>query len=120
MSTKSKVVWSEGMFLRPQHFQQQDRYFESYVEERCRTLQSYYWGFETVEIDPQLLKLGKISVTRCQAVFPDGTPIAVPEANVAPEIIDIPENLANEIIYLGVPLRRPGASEVQLDDADQS
>lgn len=120
MSTKSKVVWSEGMFLRPQHFQQQDRYFESYVEGRCRTLQTYFWGFETLEIDSQLLKLGKISISRCHAVFPDGTPIAVPESNLAPDIIDIPENLANEIIYLGVPLRRSGAAEVQLDDTDQS
>ncbi|MFV1873523.1 MAG: type VI secretion system baseplate subunit TssK [Oleiphilus sp.] len=120
MSTKSKVVWSEGMFLRPQHFQQQDRYFESYVEGRCKTLQTYFWGFETLEIDPQLLKLGKISVSRCHAVFPDGTPIAVPESNLAPDIIDIPENLANEVVYLGVPLRRAGAAEVQLDDSDQS
>ena len=120
MSTKSKVVWSEGMFLRPQHFQQQDRYFESYVEGRCRTLQTCFWGFETLELDPQLLKLGKISVTRCHAVFPDGTPVAVPDANVAPDIIDIPENLANEVVFLGVPLRRAGAVEVQLDNTDQS
>ena len=120
MSTKSKVVWSEGMFLRPQHFQQQDRYFESYIEGRCRTLQSYFWGFETLEIDPQLLRLGKLSVTRCHAVFPDGTPVSVPDGDAAPEIIDIPENLANEIVYLGVPLRRAGAAEVQLDNSDQS
>jgi len=120
MSTKSKVVWSEGMFLRPQHFQQQDRYFESYVEGRCRTLQSYFWGFETLEIDAQLLKLGKISISRCHAVFPDGTSISVPDSNSAPDIIDIPENLANEIVYLGLPLRRSGAAEVQLDENDQS
>jgi type VI secretion system protein ImpJ len=120
MSTKSKVVWSEGMFLRPQHFQQQDRYFESYVEGRCRTLQSCYWGFASLEIDPQLLKLGKISVNRCHAVFPDGTPVSVPDGNVAPDIIDIPENLANAIVYIGVPLRRAGAVEVQLDHSDQS
>ncbi|WP_447531943.1 hypothetical protein, partial [Pseudomonas aeruginosa] len=30
MSLDSKVVWSEGMFLNPQHFQQQDRYIERY------------------------------------------------------------------------------------------
>ncbi len=34
----NKVVWSEGLFLRPQHFQQQDRYFERYVETRCQAL----------------------------------------------------------------------------------
>jgi type VI secretion system protein ImpJ len=31
MTTNSKVVWSEGLFLRPQHFQQQERYFERFV-----------------------------------------------------------------------------------------
>ena len=30
MSWDNKVVWSEGMFLRPQHFQQHDRYLENY------------------------------------------------------------------------------------------
>ena len=24
----SKILWGEGLFLRPQHFQQQDRYHE--------------------------------------------------------------------------------------------
>ena len=32
MSVYSKVVWSEGLFLRPQHLQQQARYFERYAK----------------------------------------------------------------------------------------
>ena len=32
MSAHNRVVWSEGLFMQPQHFQQQDRYFERYVE----------------------------------------------------------------------------------------
>ena len=28
MGDRSRVVWSEGMFLRPQHFQQAQRYQE--------------------------------------------------------------------------------------------
>ena len=35
MTISNKVVWSEGLFLRPQHFQQQDRYFEHYIDSRC-------------------------------------------------------------------------------------
>ena len=31
MSLFNKVVWSEGMFLRPQHFQQQNRYLEHLI-----------------------------------------------------------------------------------------
>ena len=38
MSVYNKVVWSEGLFLQPQHFQQQDRYVERYVETRCQSL----------------------------------------------------------------------------------
>ena len=38
MSWDNKVVWSEGMFLRPQHFQQQDRYVEKLVRSRVAEL----------------------------------------------------------------------------------
>src|SRR6185437_3804641 len=31
MAWNSKVVWSEGMFLRPQHFQQQDRFMQFFA-----------------------------------------------------------------------------------------
>jgi type VI secretion system protein ImpJ len=31
MSDKNRVVWSEGLFLRPQHFQQQERYLEAFI-----------------------------------------------------------------------------------------
>ena len=32
MSARSRVIWSDGLFLQPQHFQQQERYFERYIE----------------------------------------------------------------------------------------
>ena len=32
MASSDRVVWSEGMFLRTQHFQQQDRWVEAYVQ----------------------------------------------------------------------------------------
>ena len=34
----------EGMFLRPQHFQQQDRYHEWLLEARTRALGGHFWG----------------------------------------------------------------------------
>ena len=40
MSQSNKVIWTEGMFLRPQHFQQQDRNFQSWIETRCSGLQT--------------------------------------------------------------------------------
>ena len=51
MSWKNKVVWSEGLFLRPQHFQQQERYLESYVEGRAAALHNHSWGLTELTID---------------------------------------------------------------------
>ena len=34
-TNSNRVVWKEGTFLRPQHFQQHDRYLESLVEARA-------------------------------------------------------------------------------------
>jgi type VI secretion system protein ImpJ len=120
MSTSNKVVWTEGMFLRPQHFQQQERYFEAFVEGRVRAARPYFWGFEDLEIDTQLLKLGKISVNRCKLVLPDGTPVQVPEVDAAPVALDVPANTRNKIVYLVLPVRRQGALDVQTDASQQS
>jgi len=44
MPWNNKVIWSEGMFIRPQHFQQQIRYIENFVEGRCSAFGAYGWG----------------------------------------------------------------------------
>jgi len=119
MSLESKVVWSEGMFLNPQHFQQQDRYFEYYVNGRCSALAPYGWGFKEFELDQQLLNLGKISVQRASGVFPDGTPFNFPDNDDPPPVIEIPETTKNAMVYLAVPVRRPGAVDVLPQDSKQ-
>ncbi len=112
MSWNSKVVWSEGMFLRPQHFQQHTRYVERLVESRCGHLRSYPWGFTQLEVDEQSLGLGKLSIRSAQGVFPDGTPFAIPEQDDPPPALDIPEDLRNARVYLSLPLNRTGTIEV--------
>lgn len=112
MSIYSKVVWSEGMFLNPQHFQQQDRYYEQYIEGRFRALGSYGWGWHEFTVDQQLLKLGKISLLSARGVLPDGTPFNLPEGDEAPPVLELPETLHNCIVYLALPVRRPGALDV--------
>ncbi|PCJ46975.1 MAG: hypothetical protein COA99_01850, partial [Moraxellaceae bacterium] len=119
MSQNNKVVWSEGMFLRPQHFQQQDRYLERYVDARCNAVDSYGWGFQDLVIDQDLLNVGKISLTSASGVLPDGTPFHLPQSDQAPNIIDIPENVHNEMIYLALPLHRAGALDVSMGDNPQ-
>ena len=112
MSLDSKVVWSEGMFLNPQHFQQQERYFERLVDGKCSAYGAYGWGMHEFEVDQQLLTLGKVSVVKGKGVFPDGTPFSFPDIDEAPPVFEVPENTHNSIVYLCVPVKRPGAVDV--------
>src|SRR5690348_5905008 len=112
MSIHNKVVWSEGLFLQPQHFQQQERYFERYVEARCRGLLSNSWGFTEVELERDLLGIGKFGVRRLAGVFPDGTPFRLPDDDPLPLPIDIDANLRDQVIHLAIPLRRSGEPDV--------
>lgn len=101
------------MFLRPQHFQQQDRYFENYVNNRCLGLQPFSWGFYDLKVDTDLLKIGKLALSACSGLFPDGTPFNLPEDDDLPLPLDIPEGVSNELIFLALPLRRPEAAEIE-------
>jgi type VI secretion system protein ImpJ len=116
MSWNNKVIWSEGMFLRPQHFQQQTRYIENYVEGRSSVLRSYPWGFNQLKLDRQLLTLGKFGIASAQGVFSDGTPFNFPDDDDAPSFLEIPEQVQNNIVYLGLPVRRQGAIEADSSD----
>jgi type VI secretion system protein ImpJ len=119
MSLDSKVVWSEGMFLNPQHFQQQERYFERLVDGKCSAFGAYGWGMHEFEVDQQLLSLGKVSVIKGRGVFPDGTPFSFPDVDAPPLVFEVPENTHNSIVYLCVPVKRPGAVDVITDGNTQ-
>jgi type VI secretion system protein ImpJ len=112
MSAHNKVVWSEGLFLRPQHFQQQERYLERFVETRCQSLVPYSWGFADIEIERDLLGISKFGLRRATGVFPDGTPLRLPDDDPLPAPLDVGANIRDQIVYLGIPLRRAQALDV--------
>jgi type VI secretion system protein ImpJ len=109
MSDRNKVIWSEGQFLLPQHFQQQERYFERYVEGRAGGLRPSGWGFEELELDRDLLAIGKLAIKRAKGVFPDGTPFSIPDHDPAPDPLEVTNNLRDTRVLLALPLRRAGA-----------
>ncbi|WP_105102810.1 type VI secretion system baseplate subunit TssK [Microbulbifer pacificus] len=118
MSANNKVIWSEGMFLRPQHFQQQDRYLEQLVEARVGGLGPYTWGLLELAIDSEPLAMGKISLSRVSGIFPDGTPMLAPEHEQLPNVLDVPVNTRDEVVYLCIPMKRPGNQESVRDQED--
>jgi type VI secretion system protein ImpJ len=113
MSKNSKVIWSERMFPRPHHFQQQDRYLENTINNRCLGLQPYDWGVYHLKVDFDLLKIGQIALKKCTGIFPDGTPFNLPEDDDLPPPLALPEEIHGEIIYLALPLRLQETQEIE-------
>lgn len=112
MSWYNKVVWSEGMFLRPAHFQQHNRYVENLVDTRCRAITSHGWGFSELKLDRNLLALGKIAISEAKGLFPDGTPFDIPNSDDPPVPLDMPNDVRDTIVYFALPVRRAGMDEI--------
>lgn len=112
MTINNKVVWSEGLFLRPQHFQQQDRHVERYVELRTSALRANGWGFSDLEFERDLLSTGKLALRRARGVFPDGTPFCMPDDDPLPPAMEVPASVRDSTVFLALPLRRAGALEI--------
>jgi len=109
MSENNRVVWSEGLFLRPQHFQQQERSLETWIEGRAGLLRPHSWGFAELEIERDLLAIGKLGLRRARGVFPDGTPFSMPDNEPLPTPLEVGTQLRDQVVYLAVPLRKAGA-----------
>lgn len=116
MSSNNKVVWSEGLFLRPQHFQQHDRYVERFVEGRSAALRSHSWGFTELVIERDLLAIGKLALKRASGVFPDGTPFSMPEDDPLPSPIELTAQVRDKGVALAIPVRKDGAREFDRRD----
>jgi len=116
----NKIIWSEGMFLRPQHFQQQERYLSNLVELRSAPLTAYPWGYTQLKLDEQLLTLGKVGLASASGVFPDGLPFHIPGDDDPPDALDFPEGAKNQAVMLSLPLRRPAMAEVDSQDRSDS
>ena len=111
-----KVVWQEGMFLRAQHFQQQDRHFARLLQARAEPLRAHPWGLTELVIDRDLLAAGRFAVAAAAGVMEDGTPFSIPGGADAPPPLDLPEGTRNATVYLALALPQDGQHEVAAAD----
>jgi type VI secretion system protein ImpJ len=111
MTGDNRVAWREGLFLRPQHFQQQDRFVEALVRNRVEPLRPYPWGLSRLQIDDSVASLGKFAVTVAAGVMPDGLPFAIPGDLAPPTPLDVPADLRDAVVYLVLPASQAGATE---------
>ena len=115
MAIEHKPLWIEGMFMRPHHFQQYDRYIDSRLEARAAGLRPHGWGVTALELDASALVLGKVAVARLSGVMPDGTPVEIPAPGLAVAPREVPARFANRRVFLALPMRAGHMPEIDPD-----
>src|ERR1039458_7459202 len=69
MKLLSRVVWSEGMYLGPHHFQAQSRYFEDSIQFAVSSLWFEAYGVAGCELNGEALRNGTVSLVHARGIF---------------------------------------------------
>ena len=112
MVSRGKVVWSEGMFLRTQHFQQQDARLESLVADALSALPYPGFGFRKLELDENAMAAGLFGLVEAEGHFPDGTAFSISDAGVALQPVKVATGNDNGVVLLGIPADVEGTASV--------
>lgn len=115
-TTRNKVMWQEGMLMRPHHFQQQQRYNDYLDNQRFRAMNDLSWGFTELTLNNELLAQGKIMIDSASGTLPDGTVFSIPDQDALPDPLH-PQHFPDERsrnIYLALPV----ASDVRNEISD--
>lgn len=96
----SKVVWGEGTLISPQHFQQQERYFDALINKNYSLNQNYYWGFRELSFNDSASQMGVLEVKKASGFFKNGAYFEETSASAPYLKIEIPPNIESEVVYL--------------------
>ncbi|HUQ93091.1 MAG TPA: type VI secretion system baseplate subunit TssK [Bryobacteraceae bacterium] len=111
MKHLSRVVWSEGMYLGPHHFQVQSRYFEDSIRFVTANLWFESYGMIGSQFDGEALRNGTVSLIHARGIFPDGLAFHMPDADPLPPARPVaelfPPTRDKVTVMLSVPPRRP-------------
>jgi type VI secretion system protein ImpJ len=114
MRSLSRVVWSEGMYLAPHHFQTQARHFENSLHFATSAIRGLGWGFMATELDPDAITNGQVILRSASGVFSDGLLFDIPSCDPPPPALDVREAFSpiadSQVVALAIPARdaRPG------------
>jgi type VI secretion system protein ImpJ len=110
MKHLSKVVWEEGMYLGPHHFQAQNRYLEDAIHFTAASLFFEGYGFAGMLVDADALRNGTLSLLHARGITKDGIAFQMPESDPLPATREIREHFPPTSTalqaYLGIPERR--------------
>lgn len=117
-----KPVWSEGLFMTPQHLQQSDLYHEALLHGRMSAVLNNAWGVTAVTFDERALSAGQVKIVKCHGYFPDGTPFLIgdrgeDQVEARPLEGAFPAALDALDVFLSIPHVRETHANISLDPA---
>jgi len=113
---QNKVVWKEGLFIRPQHFQQNDRYVNYELRTRTINARANAWGLFDLKIDKSLLNTGQFILEAISGILPDGTLFNIDSTRLENLNLNITVKDTNKFIYLVLPSYINGSDDVHFDN----
>src|SRR4051812_1249266 len=122
------VHWSEGMFLRPQHFQAADRYWHDVAEASEKWDHYYNYGVRSIEFSREALANYQFELASCQVRLRDGTLVEIeprqdtgrvdlkeavgPNSKASAKLQEAFAKTATVMVYLAVPKLNLGRANV--------
>jgi len=82
------------MYLAPQHFQAQNRYFEESFHFATASLWRDAYGLAACQLDADALRNGTVTLLHARGMFQDGLPFDIPECDPRPE----PRNIVEQFL----------------------
>jgi len=107
MSLLLKVLWSEGLGLEAQHFQQSDRYHEARLRHIASAINPIAWGVELAQWDIAGGLDNSLSALALTLIFPDGEIYQAPSCDMLPMAADlskVPPDKHSVIFYAALPV----------------
>lgn len=116
----SGVAFMDGMLVSPQLLQTEARAAQRALNEKTSLIHPYLWGVRTLQLDRDLLKLGKFGLESCTGLMADGTFFDLPHQDPLPEPLTITETLLDKVVYLGLPVQQPGSPDTNPQEKDKN
>lgn len=121
MFKAEKILWGEGLFLRPQHFQLQDTYHEQRLNQTIRATVPFAYGVQKIRFDETQLSTQILALEHIEMIWQDGELYSAPARDLLPEPVQLDNlNLRGEIqIYLALPILQAHKKNVADEDSRQ-
>lgn len=118
MSNYPKIVWSEGIFIAPQHFQQQEKYLESRLDKFISSQSPFFYGVQDIEFDQSFFKQGVVKFLKLSAIMQDGTLISLSRKQLDGLMLKVPYGLQSSKLYVAIQSKYNGVNEVSFNKED--